>query len=207
MKTTTFQGKELSVSIMYDKTYMDVLLANDIEYNIDEIVLFQPFLPEDIIAYNGYKVNYIDENGKDVFVYAFITLKYDSTKCVSFISAEPLDSLYLLDLEQAMRLGRLVYEGHDDGLRAFAGFDVSDSIEISRLLDTYVDLGDGYTYEFHRIEEFPEGVSGKKILPNGDAINVFVAKLDSAEPTLALNEQGTGWKVLGKDEIAAVFGK
>ena len=153
------------------------------------------------------KVNYLDEDGNDVFVYTFVTMKYDSTKCVSFISKEPLDSLYLLDLEQAMRLGKLVYEGHDDGLRAFGGFDMNEKIEINRLLDTYVDLGDGYTYEFHRIEEFPEGVSGMKVLPNGDAVHVFIAKLDVEEPTLAINEQGCGWKVLGKDEIAAIFGK
>lgn len=207
MKTVTFQGRELSVSMLYDKTYMDLLLANEIEYNIDEIVLFQPFLPEDIIAYNGYKINYLDEEGKDVFVYSFITMTYEFTKCISFISKEHLNSLYLLDLEQAMRLGKLVYEGHDDGLKKFAGFDVDESIEVNRLLETYVELDDGCTYEFDRIEEFPEGVSGKKILPNGDAKNVFVIKLTGDEPMLAINEQGAGWKLLDRTKITTVFGK
>lgn len=207
MKTTTFQGKELSVSITYDKTYMDVLLANQIEYNIDEIILFQPFLPDDVIAYNGYKVNYLDENGNDVFVYSFITMTYESHKCISFISEEPLDSLYLLDLEQAMRTGKLVYEGHDDGLKPFAGFDTSQNVELSRLLDTYVELDDGCTYEFYRIEEFPEGISGKKILPNGDAANVFVSKINSEEQLFAIYEQNFGWKMLQKDDFVKIFGK
>lgn len=207
MKTVTFQGRELSVSMLYDKTYMDVLLANEIEYNIDEIALFQPFLPEDIIAYNGYKINYLDEEGKDVFVYSFITMTYEFTKCISFISKEHLNSLYLLDLEQAMRLGKLIYEGHEDGLKKFAGFDADGPIEVNRLLETYVELEDGCTYEFDRIEEFPEGVSGKKIFPNGDARNVFVIKVSGDETLLAIDEQGTGWKLLSKDSIARVFGK
>lgn len=207
MKTVTFQGRELSVSMLYDKTYMDLLLANEIEYNIDEIVLFQPFLPEDIIAYNGYKINYLDKEGNDVFVYSFITMTYEFTKCISFISKEHLNSIYLLDLEQAMRLGKLVYEGHDDGLKKFAGFNVNESIEVNRLLETYVELDDGCTYEFNHIEEFPEGVSGKKILPNGDAKNVFVIKLTGDEPMLAINEQGAGWKFLDRAEITTIFGK
>ena len=193
--------------MLYDKTYMDLLLANEIEYNIEELVLFQPFLPENIIAYNGYKINYLDEEGKDVFVYSFITMTYEFTKCISFISKEHLNSLYLLDLEQAMRLSKLVYEGHDDGLKKFAGFDVKSPIDVNRLLETYVDLEDGCTYEFDRIEEFPEGVSGKKIFPNGDAKNVFIIKLTGDEEMLAINEQGEGWKRLNRIEIAELFGK
>lgn len=206
MKKTIFKDVTLTVSTSYDRTYMDMLDANEIRYSTRTIPLFQTLLPPNILSYNGYEVIHRDENGKKHFAYPFITEKRDFTKCVTFYSEEKLDNLYLLDLEQALRLDKLVYENDGDDSNLFKGFNLSEEIKLEDLLDKTVALKDGSSYEFTSINGFPEGITGKKILANGDALNVILVKMNSEIPMLAINEEDAGWQLLEKEQIAEVFG-
>jgi hypothetical protein len=139
-------------------------------------------------------------------VYPFITEKKDFTKCVTFFPESKLDNLYLLDLEQALRTEQLLYTNADVMANVFKGFDFSTEIKIEDLLDTVVELDNGCSYTFTTIHSFPAGITGKKILPNLDAVNVFLAKADGEELSFLIHEAGSGWKVLNKEQIVSVFG-
>ena len=206
MKKTTFKDVPLLVSIIYDHTYMDYLDADGIQYSTRTLPIFQSLLPRDTLSYGGYELSYRDENGIQRYVYPFITEKVDFTKCITFLPDEKLDNLYLLDLEQALRTGQLVFENADADVNLFKGFDFSEEINLEELLDKIVDLDDGCSYAFTTFSEFPEGITGKKILPNGDAINVFLGKTEGKEPCFIMNEKGSGWTILDKDKIISIFG-
>ena len=206
MKKTTFKDIELLVSIIYDHTYMEYLEADGISYTTRTIPIFQSLLPGDTLSYGGYEISYTDENGNQKYVYPFITEKKDFTKCVTFFPENKLDNLYLLDLEQALRTEQLLYINADVMANVFKGFDFSTEIKIEDLLDTVVELDDGCSYTFTAINSFPAGITGKKILPNLDAVNVFLAKADSEELSFLIHEAGDVWKVLDKEQISSVFG-
>lgn len=206
MKKTTFQNTELLVTIAYDQTFTDHLEADNITYTTRTLPIFQTLLPLDTLSYGGYEIGYNDTNGDQKYVYSFITKKTDFTKCVTFFPEEKLDNLYVLDLESALRTGALVFEEADDGSNIFKGFDFSKEIKIEQLLDKIVPLKDGCSYIFTSISEFPEGIIGKKILKNGDAVKVFLSKTIDEEPDFMINEAGFGWQILDKEKIASVFG-
>ena len=206
MKKTTFQNTELLVSILHDQTYMDYLEADGISYTTRTLPIFQTLLPRDTLSYGGYEIGFTDEHGNQKYVYPFITEKRTFTKCITFLPEEKLDNLFLLDLEQALRTEQLVFEHADVVPNLFQGFDISKEIRIEELLDKVVELKDGCSYHFTTISDFPEGISGKKILANNDAVKVFLAKADRDDCAFALNETGLGWQLLDKEQIIAVFG-
>lgn len=206
MKKTTFQNIELLVTIAYDQTFTDHLEADDITYTTRTLPIFQTLLPVDTLSYGGYEISYKEANGNQKYVYSFITKKTDFTKCVTFFPEEKLDNLYVLDLESALRTGALILEEDDDESNIFKGFDFSKEIKIEQLLDKNVTLTNGCSYIFTSISEFPEGIIGKKILKNGDAIKVFLAKTGDQEPCFTINEAGLGWQILNKEKITSVFG-
>lgn len=207
MKKTTFKNIELPASISYEMSYMEYLDANEISYSSRTIPFFQPLLPPDIIEYNGYELIYRDKTtGAKVYAYPFVTKKWNSVKCITFLPEKQLDNLFLLDLEQALRTGQLVFESRDTANR-FPGFDLTNEVKIEELLGKCVDLNDGSTYEFTAISDFPAGISGKRIFPNGDAVDVFLAKIISSEPFLSINEANGGWQLLNKEDIIRIFGE
>lgn len=204
MKKTTFKETELFVSINYHKTYMEVLDEDGISYSTRTLPIFQSLLPLDIVSYGGYEVISKTENGNEKYAYPFITEKKDFTKCVTFFSESKLDNLYLLDLEQALRTEKLVFESDGDDC-TFQGFDFSKGIKIEELLEKTVELEDGCRYEFTKVCEFPEGITGKKILADGNAVNVFLAKETAPFLSFIINEKGNGWYTLNQEEISRVF--
>ncbi|MBE5955821.1 MAG: hypothetical protein E7253_05155 [Lachnospiraceae bacterium] len=206
MKKTTFKDTDLLVSITYDKTYMDYLKVDGIEYSSRTLPIFQSLLPLDIISYGGYEITYTDENGSPRYAYPFITEKHTFTKCVTFLPESKLDNLYLLDLEQALRTGNLIFENAGPIENPFEGFDFSTEIRIEELLNKVVVLEDGSSYEFTTLHAFPEGITGKKIFANGDAVNIFLSKADRGELSFAIYETGSGWRILDKESIISVFG-
>ena len=206
MKTTTFNEIILPVSITYDLTYMEYLEANEITYTTRTLPIFQTLLPLDTISYGGYEVAYKDEQGNPKYAYPFITEKRDFTKCVTFLPEEKLDNLFLLDLEQALRTGKLTFISDGDDSNRFKGFDFSQDIRIEELLDTIVELTDGSLYSFTSKSEFPEGIIGKKILPDGEAVNLFLAKTNDKELSFLINEQYNDFRILNYEDIVAIFG-
>ena len=206
MKKTNFKATELLVSINYHKTYKDYLDEDGISYSTRTLPIFQSLLPLDIISYGGYEVISTDENGKEKYAYAFITEKKDFTKCVTFFAEGKLDNLYLLDLEQALRMEKLIFESNGDE-HIFQGFDFTEEIKIEELLDKIVELEDGCRYEFTKVSEFPEGITGKKILADGNAIDVFLAKETNPSLSFIINEKGNSWYTLNQEEISRVFKK
>lgn len=206
MKKTTFKDINLPVSVTLDRTYMDYLETNGITYSSRCLPIFQSLLPADIISYGGYEIAYTDSTGCQRYAYPFVTQKTTYTKCVTFLPDCKLDNLYLLDLEQALRTGKLIFETDEETSNAFQGFDFTKEIKIETLLDTVVELKEGSSYEFNAVSEFPKGITGKKIMADGDAVNVFLANISNSEPCLAINEQGGEWKLLKKEDILAIFG-
>ena len=174
MKKTTFQNIDFLVSTIYNRTYTDGLEADGIAYTTRTIPIFQSLLPKGVISYGGYEIGFKNENGEQTYVYSFITEKTDLTQCTTFFPAQKLDNLYLLDLEQALRTGQLIFEDTDMDTNRFKGFDFSAEIQIEDLLDKLVYLDDGSCYAFTTVNEFPEGIIGKKIPVAGEAINVFL---------------------------------
>ena len=207
MKKTTFQNKELLVSVLHDQTYMDYLEADGIQYTTRTLPIFQTLLPRDTLSYGGYEIGFKDKNGNQHYVYPFITEKKTFTKCITFLPEEKLDNLFLLDLEQALRTEQLVFEHADVVLNLFEGFDLSKEIRIEELLDKVIELKDGCSYVFTTICDFPEGISGRKILANNDAVNVFLTKADKVNGILALYEAGFGWQLLDREQTIDIFGK
>lgn len=207
MKKTTFMDTELLVSTIYDHTYMDYLDADEIKYTTRKLPIFKSLLPKDTISYEGYEVGYTDENGNQTYVYAFVTEKREFIKCVTFFPETKLDNLFILDLEQALRTGKLVFEDTDMPSNLFEGFDFSGEIRIEDLLDKTVELEGGYSYLFTTLHEFPNGITGKKILPDGDAVKIFLSKTAGEELCFVIYETDTGWSVLDKEKIASVFGR
>ncbi len=207
MKKTTFMDTELLVSTIYDHTYMDYLDADEIEYTTRKLPIFQSLLPLDTLSYEGYEVGYTGEDGNQTYVYTFITEKREFIKCVTFFPETKLDNLFLLDLEQALRSGKLVFENTDIPSNRFEGFDFSGEIRIEDLLDKTVELEGGYSYLFTALHEFPNGITGKKILPDGDAVKVFLSKAAGEELCFVIYETNSGWNVLDKEKIASVFGR
>jgi len=206
MKKTVFKDIELLLSTTYDKTYMDILKADGISYSSRTIPIFQALLPLDTLSYGGYELTFVDESGKERYVYPFITEKKDFTKCITFFPDNKLDNLYLLDLEQALRTGQLVFDYVDADSRIFKGFDFSKDMDLELLLDKVIELEDGSSYEFTTTREFPEGLYGKKILSNGDAVNVFLTKTKGDDLFFVINEAGSGCQLLDKEKIASIFG-
>ena len=205
MKKTTFQNIDFLVSTIYNRTYTDGLEADGIAYTTRTIPIFQSLLPKGVISYGGYEIGFKDEKGAQTYVYSFITEKTDLTQCTTFFPAQKLDNLYLLDLEQALRTGQLVFEDTDVDTNSFKGFDFSSQIE--DLLDKLVYLDDGSCYAFTTVNTFPEGITGKKIPAAGEAVNVFLAKYDSEELSFLIHEEGIGWKMLHKADIISIFGQ
>ena len=206
MKTTLFQDRELPVSVNYDLTYMEYLNANEIPYTSRTLPIFQTLLPLDTLSYAGYEIAYKDEQGTQKYAYPFVTVKKEYTKCITFLPEEKLDNLFLLDLEQALRTGKLVFTGEDDANK-FDGFDFTKEIRLEELLSKVVDLSDGSRYTFTAMNEFPEGITGKKILPDGEAVDLFLAKTSAGELFFFLNEANSGFVLMDQETIASVFGK
>lgn len=101
MQTTIFKNKEAYVSVLYDKTYEDLIIKHNQNYKKREIVL-DVILNFRLSSYKCYELIYdSDKTNKKCYAYSFLLGMFDSFECYTFIFFEKMTDDYIKELEKA----------------------------------------------------------------------------------------------------------